>query len=627
MAILGPPRYIVAMAEASAPTPESDGAPDALGRWRPVHRAIAAALITVAVALNVGALSRGLEADDNVYTMLIGSHLQGRVQGPWYEIASLTNPDGPAGIARLIDEGFLPWWSDPQLKWALFRPAAVVTHFVDMMAWPDSPRAMHAHSLCWYAALLVSVAWLYRRCAHPVQVRGARLANVSALCALAFYAFNVTNGAVASWIATRNAIMSALFAVLAVGLHDLARRRGGRAGVLWLLLSCDALLLSLLSSEGGIAAWGYLVAYALWVDERPVAVRARALLPALGTTLLWIVSYRLLGFGTAAGGLYLDPLSEPLGFAAELPTRMAWLLRQLLGLPAGLQLPPAIHPTVDALLTGVGLLVLCGWSLVDRRMRFWVGGCIASLIPWCAGYPTSRMLLIPALGAFGALGHAVAAITLDRPRLLSRMRATLRPPAAAALLSLATVWVVLHVPVSAWLVPEVGREGQRIEHLLDRLSTQLPPDAPGRTMMLLNTPSFVFTLFATVYRADDPFAAHRAYTMGASDQPVHVSRPSEHSLRLSPVGGYLVEFTSRLPRSLRNPFAVGDRVTVGLAAVTVEQITDDGRPLTVRFDFEDLDDPALLWTSVHWEGLELGASPVTLPPVGGSLLLPAVRPR
>ena len=143
----------------------------------------------------------------------------------------------------MIDAGQLPWWSDPQLKWALFRPLAVVTHFIDMMWWPTSPVTMHAHNLCWYAALLLCVWWLYRR-SDPEGPTG--LAGLTALC---FYAFNVTNGAVASWIATRNAMMTALFVVLCVGLHDRARRPAtGTVGTTATSLSAHGLSCAALES-------------------------------------------------------------------------------------------------------------------------------------------------------------------------------------------------------------------------------------------------------------------------------------------------------------------------------------------------------------------------------------------
>lgn len=620
MAILAPPRYIVAMGEATAPGRGQTAAEDPAQRWVRVRRALPWVAIGIAVALNYGSLSHGLQVDDNVYTALIGAHLEGRSSGAWYEIASLRNPGGPAGISAMIDAGQLPWWSDPQLKWALFRPLAVASHFIDMMWWPGSPITMHVHNLCWYAALLLSVLWLYRRC-DPEGPAG-----VAGLTALCFYAFNVTNGAVASWIATRNAIMTALFVVLCVGFHDLARRRPPGTSAALHGLSCIALMLGLLSSEGAIAAWGYLVAHALWLDEGPLRGRVRSLLPALLTTLLWNAGYRAMDFGTAGGGLYLDPVVEPTAFALVLPERMWWLMHQLLGLPAGLDVLHPALPLFSQVLAAVGLALLCLWSLPDRRMRFWIGGCIASMIPWCAGYPTYRMLLIPAIGAFGALGYAVASIARRRPMLVASLPAKLRPAAGGGLLVLMVLWVTLHVPVGAALVPQLGQERQRLEHILDSLAASMPPDEAGKSMMLLNTPSFVMTLFATFYRADDPFQTRRAYTLGANDRAVLLSRPKPNSLRLLSDGGYLAELTSRLPRSLHNRFASGDSVSMGPARVTVETVTSDGRPLQVRFDFDDLEDPGLLWTAVHWRGAELVARRIELPAVGGSLVLPAVVP-
>jgi hypothetical protein len=39
--------------------------------------------------------------------------------------------------------GFNPWWIDPQLSVALFRPVSAVTHALDYALWPDQFVLQH----------------------------------------------------------------------------------------------------------------------------------------------------------------------------------------------------------------------------------------------------------------------------------------------------------------------------------------------------------------------------------------------------------------------------------------------------------------------------------------------------
>ncbi|MCA1662772.1 MAG: hypothetical protein LC659_00595, partial [Myxococcales bacterium] len=68
-----------------------------------------------------------------------------------------------ADTFKQMDAGVLPWWTDPEVKLAFWRPLSALTHVVDWRVWPRSPAAMHVHSLLWFALALIAVAAFYRR--------------------------------------------------------------------------------------------------------------------------------------------------------------------------------------------------------------------------------------------------------------------------------------------------------------------------------------------------------------------------------------------------------------------------------------------------------------------------------
>jgi hypothetical protein len=74
-----------------------------------------------------------------------------------------------------------------------------------------------------------------------------------------------------------------------------------------------------------------------------------------------------------------------------------------------------------------------------------------------------------------------------------------------------------------------------------------------------------------------------------------------------------------LYRSRKSPMAAGDRVTLEGLSIEVLEVTPDGRPLRVRFEFADSLDSARYrfyhWVDNHFRALDL-------PQIGASRALP-----
>lgn len=556
----------------------------------------------LALALCLPSLDDGLLLDDHLYTRLIEAHLQGReVPGAWFELAGVRNPEGAAGVARRIDAGQLPFWADPELSWAMFRPVAVLTHYLDMWRYPQSPTAMHIHSLLWYAALLSAVYLLYRR-----LLPGAAVAAL----ALAIYALSSGHIATVAWLATRNAVMVAVFGALTLLLHERARHAAGRRAAVERGLGALCLLLSLWSSEGGVALWGFLLAHASCVDDRRRRARLLSLGPAALVTLGWLVHYRLAGFGARGATAYVDPVTDPEAFAGAVPARLWALCESLFGMPGMQALPLQGRETLAAGVTIATLLTLSLCALRDRYLRFWLLGSLLSLLPLCAAQPGPRLRLLPAIGAAAALSLAMRTLWARADRLELPARA------------ICGVWLSVHVPQQLAVAGDVTSVRVETERQLRALAATLPPHGDGeRRVIVLNTPDLVGTLYAMVYSSDDPFTHGQQYALSAEDAEVLLSRPDAGSLRLRPVGGYLHDPGSRAFRARGARFAVGQRFAMGPMTAEVETITDDGRPMSMRFRFGAIDDPALAFVHVARTPEGLRALPVTLPAVGESRLL------
>ncbi|HWO14037.1 MAG TPA: hypothetical protein VNN80_31250, partial [Polyangiaceae bacterium] len=237
---------------------------------------------------------------------------------------------------RLMSSGsLLPWWSDPALKVAFFRPLSSLLHRLDYALWPRHPELMYAHGLLWYLLLL----WLVQRSYARFE---AAVGN--ATLAAWLYALNDANGPVVSWLSNRNALIAAVGVVATLEFHDRARREGHAASR---LLAPACLAFALFAGELGLSAWAYLIAHALSFERAPLGRRCAGLWPYAAVTLLWACAYRASGAGIAGSGVYLHPLTDPVAFASALPARAGLLLGAAFGpIPADLTFvgAPALLP-------------------------------------------------------------------------------------------------------------------------------------------------------------------------------------------------------------------------------------------------------------------------------------------
>jgi hypothetical protein len=494
----------------------------------------------------------------------------------------------------MMDAGFLPWWTLPDLKASFFRPASALTHWLDHLLWPDSPELMHAHNLVWLGLSVLVAGFLYRR------MLGA---TVAAGLALIFFALDDAHAQPAAWIANRNALVAFVPAVVSLMCQWRAAERSSWG---WTLLSAAFWAIALGAAEGAVGIFGYLVAVELFLDRRRVAARVAAIVPHLLVLLVWRIVYDRLGYGAYGSGVYVDGAVELRAFAAALlahsPVNLLgqWAVPPAEVYIAGLERHFAAK-LVWIALAFVGLLAFMLVPMLrrDERARFFAFGMLAALVPSASALPMDRLLLFVGIG-----GHALAAMFIVGLREQAGWTPGSRwwrGPARA----FGVVLVLVHLVLAPAMLVLRSRAAFRIlEPGVEAVTAMLPPEAhdPAATLVFAAPHSTMDGLYVPLIRAlHGKPAARRVRVLAPGGDALRVERPDEHTLIVRPEDGYLAHVLDILFRSPRHPLRLGERVELDGMTATVVELTPDGRAAAAAFRFEvPLDDPSLVW--VCWEG-------------------------
>lgn len=483
-----------------------------------------------------------------------------------------------------MEAGIYPWFALPEGKNAFWRPLSALTHWVDFRFWPHLPVLMHVENILWFALCVFLAALLYR------EFLPAPAAGLAAL----FFAVDDGHGYTVGWISNRNVLMAFVFGMLSLWLYHRYMQDAVRNKIILLIGGVACFALSILSAEAGIAVVGYLVAY-VWVFHKSLPKNWLALLPHLLVFGIWGYFYRLGDFG-GWGTSYIDPLQETLPFLLAVIERAPVLWLGLLLCP-----PAELYPFMTNLgikflwvCAGMGLLVFLGIKLYplirqNKNLQFLLAGAGFSILLSCSSLPANRLLFF---GGFG--GFAVLAVCLLNTTELSWIK---RP-----------LWFV-HLYLAVVLLPVMSYS--------PRLYGNIEPailSAPVRSVVVIvSAPSAFhadfFGLIRTRYGAESP---ERIWYLGSGLSPMIVDRPSERVLVINVPAGYISGFDSVF-RGGDHPMLKGQTVDLNGLQITVQEVTRDGRPAVVRFEFseplESQDYQWLIWESnrlVGWQPPEMG---------------------
>jgi hypothetical protein len=488
----------------------------------------------------------------------------------------------PGETEHLIRAGHIPWWADPRLRIAVFRPVSSLSRWLDHAALRDDTSLAHVHSLIWWAAL-VALVW-----------RGLQNTLSATLRSLAItlVALSPTLLVPVRWLADRNALIAFTFLAAA---WCASERRGGDER-----LPLGVIGFSALAALGGEIAWSLLpviiVLHALRTDDRPRSARF-AVAATIGLMSVLLVS-RALGYGIHHSGIYLDPFTQPAEFLRQLPLRMALMASRLPATSLGVLLPaPAALAEILALPVYLLALTLPLALLPGRRPRaLLLVAAIASLLPVLPAVPSLRLLFAHHLSV-------IAFALWPSP--------TPVPPARHALavspLALLLLGVALATPRDAWR-PHAAPSA------VASLSS-LGIGAEDR-VLLVSTSNFEVFQHPDVIRRSASSPSEWLVACSARS-PILLTRSGSRTLSLRAATPLL--HPADLYRSHHLPLHVGDRRTIGRVTIEVRAVSD-GRPTWLELDLgEDLDTHP--WLLLEARGLRLIRLPLLR--VGSSALVSA----
>lgn len=562
-------------------------------------------IVALGVGLTAPSLFIGFHLDDFIGRFIFsdapGAERLFRIYSGGYGAA---NGD-PVDAAWMMEEGFAPWWMDPEVLLSFYRPLSLATHLFDAAVWPHNAFLWHLHSSLWFALLLLCATRMYRGLQGPM---------IGGLAALLF-ALDHTHALPVAFATNRYALIATTLCVLTVEQHH-ASALGSARGA-WVAALCYGL--GLFAGESSAAIVGYLFCYALFVDKRALRTRVLSLVPYLIVSVLWRVVYTALGHGARGSDLYIDPAREPVRFALALLERAPSLLLGQWFLP-----PAETFTVVDevsaALLVAFAwlftiALALALWPLLrrDAHARFWAGGMVLSILPMCSGEPNNRMLFVTSIGAAGLLAcwwNAYADLIKGALARFSRQ--------------FARAMMGFHLYVSALLMP-ANALAMVFYNALERSFDDVGEEAVGREAVFISSPDYFAVRLMKMTKAVEQQPSPARYrALGYGPEQITVQRTADTTIELTYAGGAMHEpaVTKQaldLYRSINRPMHVGQQVLLQGLRIEVLELTEDGRPLRVRFEFEaPLDSDR--YRFYHWADNQFRL--LELPAVGRQTVLP-----
>jgi hypothetical protein len=527
----------------------------------------------------------------------------------------------PEHTRRLMDRGVVPWWTNQSLRISFWRPIASLTHGVEYRLWPERSEWMHAQSLLWLGLVVVLAGAWFRRLFDNEWPAGF---------ATLVFAFSECHALPAAWLANRHVLVAMTLGFAALLLDGLWR---ARRHVAWLASAVLAFSGALLASEAGIATLAFVTARAVLLDTGGRMRRLASLAPYVAVGVSWRLGYTQLGFGVTASAFYVDPGTEPIRFAAATLERLPILALSLLGVPADIyMLLSASAARLYATGAILALVVLAAltralWSGC-RRCAFWGLGLLLALVPLCAGMPGGRNLGFAALGMAGLVTCLTERAARAPSLALSGVVA--RRLALAALTAILVSRLLMAPAALCGTAALSVRLGPGLARVLDVSAAD--GHGPYRYLILANPPASLGLFFLVPDRIQRGLPApEHVRLLAPGGAPVAIERTGERSILVRPQDGYcapprgvgLVNVIRNAERFLcdaRRPLRLGDTIDLTDVRIRVTASTPDGRAGEAAFQFaEPLESPALRW--LRWDAGRAAYAELTLPPVGGRLLL------
>jgi hypothetical protein len=514
-------------------------------------------------------------------------------------------PHSNGWIDAQIQSGVMPWWLSSETKIAFCRPVAQWLMELDYRLWPNSLPLMHLHSVFWYGVLVLIAGLTYRKIMPSHWVAGL---------AAVLFAVDAAHGGAVAWLANRNALICLASSLLALLCYR-------QPGLRWQIFGSLFFALSLACSEGALAITGYFFAHELFLSKQRWLQKFLRLLPYAVIASVWIVYWKVGGYGVGgpgwgAGPAYVDPISSPEQFLTTLIYRFPTYLVGQFFFPAvdiftAVEVAPA---RFYALAYAVAIVALFAWLFLPllRRSplaRFYATGMLIAVIPICGSPAFTRSLWFVGFGATGLLALFIEQFR-DLPMTPARARWSSK---------FVTVMLIMHLWLSPLLFIFYSKGDDILEGLMDSHYVQLPNQSGAEKKVL------AISTFAYVANITNPLLKDRALSLGTA--PTRVPPRITQIRALSEGKGEiellrkdadtLVVNSKAGMTSLRPPkygFSAGDKIALNDVEILVKSVSAVGAPTEIEYRFNSgaLETyQVIAWEKDHFV-------PATLPAIGES---------
>ncbi|MFA6241292.1 MAG: hypothetical protein WC655_10205, partial [Candidatus Hydrogenedentales bacterium] len=524
--------------------------------------------LIAASCLTATGLGLGFFVDD--YYLL--STLEGR-DAPATTLELFTFGTGSAEeMAPFIAAGPHPWWTLPDFKMRFFRPLSSASLWLDYQLFGANAAGWHVHSLIWYLLMIVAWGLLARRV----------LPEGTAALAVLLFAVNASHWMPAVWLANVNALTATVGPLFGVWAHVRWREDGWKPG---LPLSLLGYATGALGGEAWLGVLAYTGAYELFGRRDSFALRTLSVAPATAMAGVYLVAYKLMGYGVFGSGIYADPMREPIEYMRMITERMLALAG---GVLMSTQLDPwVLFPSTRSLivLSGIAGLLLFAWLLkrswkgLDERerlaLRWMIPAGVLSLLPMAATVPMNRLLTAATLA-----GSAVVAVVL-------RHWWQTRVPGQRTAYGLACgAMAGLHLVFSPLMWPAYSATTTILNNWMidNSLATCMNDENAGEQhVFVLTVDNPLMCMYPPLIRSafgQSRPASWHALSTATTDH--ELTRTGENCFVLTSVGGSLTdgEFME-IVRSKRFGFTEGETIALNGSTLKVLQVVD-GKPQSME---------------------------------------------
>lgn len=515
-------------------------------------------------------------------------------------------------VKELMDWGYLPWWTHPHLRLAMWRPLSSLLIAFDVFVLEFDPIACHIHSLFWWVFLISSVAILFRLL-FPFWV---------SVLATFFFALEGANGSPLVWLANRNALLSLGWGFIGLWAY-LHFRRDRRTRYAY--LSFGSLVLALLSGEWAFPVFGYFIAFEILGTSDAISKRFVSLMPFLSLVLATVAVRFFLGYGIAFSGTYIDPFYDPAAFFVAFYYKLpAFIIEIIFSIDNYFDLlvkafPPhfwnypfvlrSANFAINAIFLSAGIAFLL-WTRqkpidsIQRKLGWLILGSFFALVPMASPPLFTRSVLPASMGISAAWSILLVFCCRSFRYQFSSN------PGKAAFTSLLGILLISFFHMIVPIEQSIRETKLFIDYgvTVDNwvLKAEIDDHEVGhQDIVLVDNREHSVAHFLPFIRYLRGHALPKSYrVLNASSWPYDIKRTAANELMLTTLGGTLI--SSEIETFYNNqkvPFEAGESVSLGNIRVNILRLYK-GKPSVVRFIFDrPLEDPSLVFLHSTASGL------------------------